>query len=174
MDIPTANDLTIESLLILTASDPKAALYRRHSSVDGGGRLRGIADMAILNHASAAGITRLYGRSNQLPRMRDWVDKLGSITIAFRRGISERRCQLHEYLKTAFPNGVYTILTDASDRARKHKMLNSAAQSSRPRPSDVGRCLPMLRGSTEGIVTSAQSLCDDAFASRRSRRIDGF
>jgi integrase len=31
---------------------------------------------AILNHASAAGITRLYARSDPLPRMREWLDKL--------------------------------------------------------------------------------------------------
>jgi N-acetylglutamate synthase-like GNAT family acetyltransferase len=31
----------------------------------------------ILNHASAVGITRLYARSDPLPRMREWLDKLG-------------------------------------------------------------------------------------------------
>ena len=32
---------------------------------------------AIFDHASAAGITRLYARSDPLPRMGKWLDKLG-------------------------------------------------------------------------------------------------
>ena len=30
----------------------------------------------IWNHASAAGITRLYARSDPLPPMREWLDRL--------------------------------------------------------------------------------------------------
>jgi integrase len=30
----------------------------------------------ILNHASPAGITAIYARSDPLPRMREWLDRL--------------------------------------------------------------------------------------------------
>lgn len=33
---------------------------------------------AIFNHASAAGITRLYARSDPVPRMREWLDRLNA------------------------------------------------------------------------------------------------
>ena len=41
---------------------------------------------AILNHASAAGLTRLYARSDPLPRMREWLGELDAQYAAWLSG----------------------------------------------------------------------------------------